>query len=842
LLPFAKKTIDSNAFKGITASVAFILVVSVIILWAFKRITGRRLCEFFTILINAFEVTGFTAIIYFLGGLRASYLIVIYAIIIFVIAGTLAPRKFLFMTAGFCTVAFTSMVVLEHIGFLPHQNIISDYDLPTANVAFVVIFVSVILFLIATISAYTSELLKKARNRLRQQNTALEQSRAELSQSEEKYRTILENITEGYYEVDLAGNFTFFNDSMCKILGYPKDELMGMNNRQYADKMTARRIYEVFNKVYDTGEDDHIFDYGIVKKDGTKRNVEISASLISDAENQPKGFRGIARDITGRKQAEEALRKAKAAAETANIAKSSFLATMSHEIRTPLNAVIGFTDMLLDTKLNEEQTEYGKATKQSGETLMFLLNDILDFSKIEAGELVFEEVEFDPEILAYDVCELIRPKIASKPIEILCRIGGNLPSHVKGDPLRLRQVLTNLMGNASKFTEAGEIELSFDIEDEVDNRVKAHAMIRDTGIGIPKERLATVFMPFQQVDGSTTRKFGGTGLGLAICKQISNLMGGDVWAESDVNRGSIFHFTAWFRKAEARKIERFIPVSLSDKNVLLVDDNKTNLDILTRTLQLVGMRVVALSNGDQVIPALKKALDIGHPIDVCIIDIRVPGTSGYDIAKQIRSPKSQFPNLPLIAVSSVIEREAKKCEEVGFDGFLSKPIHRDKLFKMLERAIGENQDKGKKDELVKEKIMTQYSVHEDTKHSVRILLAEDNQVNQKLAKMMLTKAGYQVEVVNDGKEAVEKYTTSPEDFDLIFMDVQMPEVDGMEATKAIREKGFDTIPIVAMTAHALKGVREKCLEAGMDDYITKPIKRALVFEILEKWVFDKQAS
>jgi two-component system sensor histidine kinase/response regulator len=700
--------------------------------------------------------------------------------------------------------------------------------------------------------------------------TERKQAEEALRESEERYRTILDNITDAYYEVDLAGNLIFFNDSLCEMTGCPRDELTGMNNREYMDKETADKIYQTFKKVFETGKPIKGFEYMIIlPRDVSKRHVETSISLIKDAGGQPIGFRGILRDITKRKRAEEELKKAKAEAEMANTAKSTFLANMSHEIRTPLNAIIGFTDMLLDTDLSVDQMDYTRTTKRSGESLLSLINDILDFSKIEAGELAFEAVDFDPELLAYDVCELIRPKIGSKSIEILCRIGDNLPSNVNGDPLRFRQVLTNLMGNASKFTESGEIELAVDIEEEKDDRIEIHATIRDTGIGIPKEKLETIFTPFQQADGSTTRRFGGTGLGLAICKQISKLMDGDVWVESNDNKGSIFHFTAWLRKSEKRKAKKFIPVSLSGKKVLIVDDSPTNLDILARTLESGGLHVVALSNGDQVIPTLQKAFDMGDPIDICITDLRVPGMDGYGIAKQIRHPKSKFLNLPLIALSAVIEREAKKCEEAGFNGFLSKPIRREKLYQMLERVMGERQKEGDLEEAVRDKIITQYSVREEMKQSIHILLAEDNPVNQKLARMMLTKAGYQVEVAKDGKEAVEKYTTSPQDFDLIFMDVQMPEMDGMEATKAIRthekklrgsrkksrpgnkfiqggktgarspKPGTYHIPIVAMTAHAMKGDREKGLEVGMDDYITKPIKRELVFEVLEKWVFKK---
>jgi two-component system, sensor histidine kinase and response regulator len=679
------------------------------------------------------------------------------------------------------------------------------------------------------------ELVKRI-HQLETEKASTEKAQEALKESEERFRLISETIHFGVFEIDEEGSCLYTNTRYQEIFGINLVDSLTTQWIDYLaedDREWVVEKWDVSMKVME----EFSADCRIQTQNGEQRWVHVHSSpVFSDAGAR---YTGTVEDITGRKQNEQELKIAKEAAEMASTAKSQFLANMSHEIRTPMNGVIGFTDLLLETELDLVQTDYTQTIKRSGEALLSLINDILDFSKIESGELEFESIEFDPELLAFDVCELVRPKIGDNPVELLCSIADNVPSLVLGDPLRFRQVITNLLGNAPKFTEEGEIRLSLDLDEETEDKVKLHATISDTGIGIPKDKVGAIFEPFQQADGSTTRKYGGTGLGLSICKQLANMMDGDAWAESEEGKGSTFHFTSWQKKAARQPAPRVSPEALSTKRVLVVDDHAGNRQILEQFLAAAKIVTDCLDSGKTVVETLKKAQSDKNPFHVCLVDLNMPEIDGYTVAKQVREAFNKPPLL--LALSSSLERDAQKCEAVGFDGFLSKPVRRRRLLQMISRLLGEGPADPDGDGQ-RRKMHTQYSVREAMKHSAHILLAEDNLVNQKLAMMMLGKAGYTVEVAGNGKEAVAAFTKKPDAYDLIFMDVQMPEMDGKAATQTLRRLGFEKIPIVAMTAHAMKGDREMCIDAGMNDYITKPIKRETVFEMIHKFVLQKETS
>jgi len=526
------------------------------------------------------------------------------------------------------------------------------------------------------------------------------------------------------------------------------------------------------------------------------------------------------------KEAEEALK-----------AKTFFLASMSHEIRTPLNGIVGYTDMLLDTPLNDEQKSFLKNAKFSCDTLLSVVNDILDFSKVEAGKLTLDHIAFDPEIMCFDTIDVVRTKVDESKVEFICSVADSVPGQVIGDPHRFRQVLFNLLGNAAKFTHKGSIKLSIDSKQTDPDFSKLTIRVRDTGIGIAKKELKKIFKPFVQSEDDITNRYGGTGLGLSISKDIAQKMGGDVWAESKENKGSTFYFTSTLKLAENKRVKRVRPARLRGKKTLLSTTSEEPYKILFHELELAGMEVVNVDFSD-----LESFLrqEANQCFDIAIIDFgKIVKMMPHDFIQKVNGIKPGKCEFDFIACSNPVPGIADTFSKAGFKGFLPNPISKRKLFEMVSYVIG--MEKTDIDPIDSQKeIITTHSLSENKKYAASILLVEDNPVNQKMTKLMLSKAGYMIDIASDGHEAVEKYTSNPEAYDMIFMDINMPKLDGFQATKRIRsferEHASDPkIPILALTANVLDDFKQKCAEVGMDAFLTKPIKRDIVFSAIQKW-------
>jgi PAS domain S-box-containing protein len=662
---------------------------------------------------------------------------------------------------------------------------------------------------------------------------------AALRESEERFRLIIENSPVGYFELDLKGSFVFFNNATCDILGYPAHELSWKGQSDVADAASRSRLSEAFERVLASAETAKSLDWVLTRRDGTKRFAESSISLLKDRKGRPSGYSVFLRDITERKRS-EALLRAKLAAEAASRTKGEFLASMSHEIRTPLNAIIGLVELQLGTDLTADQREDLDVVKSSAYALLSIINNVLDFSKIEAGKLELEQTRFSMESFLDESVRIMAMKAHLKGLELAYRMEPDVPDRLIGDPNRLRQVVLNLVDNAIKFTERGEVIVHVSLREETPTEVRLQFTVTDTGIGVAPDKQQRIFKPYDQGDPAVARRFGGTGLGLAVSSRLVRMMGGQIALSSRPGQGSAFGFTALFgRPPDVRETPAGLPAEeLQEKSVLVVDDNAMTRRIVKEILERHRMEVHLAGSAEEARPAFVDGKSPG----MVLVDSGLPGADGFSCVEWLRQEAGYRGPVILMLTFTHLKRKSE-CPGLGVTATLLKPFGTRELLQVLAKAVKSDPPSAAIKMGLAAAPISEPSVQEPPPASLpvgavrglRILVAEDTPVNQKFILRLLDRWGHTAVLVDDGRKAVTEAART--EFDVVLMDVQMPEMDGLEAAAAIRKLETGSrrhLPIIAMTAHAIKGDRERCLAAGMDDYLSKPIDADMLKQLIAR--------
>jgi len=646
---------------------------------------------------------------------------------------------------------------------------------------------------------------------------------------------LIDSIPNPIYYKDTDGKYLGCNRAFESFMGRSAESVVGKTVYDLAPRELADRYHSVDMELL-KNPGFHSCEDVVPDMNGSLHETIVTKATFSKSDGSLGGLVGVFVDISDRKKMEEDLRKAKDQAEAAAKAKAAFLANMSHEIRTPMNGIMGMNGLLMDTELTSEQRMYAETVQNSANALLSLINDILDFSKIEAGKLDLEILDFDLQSTLDDMNDILAIKAQEKGLEYVCRVDPAVPGWLKGDPGRLRQVLTNLIGNSIKFTSRGEVAIHVSLDVEMGAQAQVRFSVTDTGIGIPSEKRDSLFVPFTQADASTSRRYGGTGLGLAISRQLVGLMGGEIGVESTPGAGSTFWFTALFETPiHVDEAGDEAAVDIAGLRILGVDDNATNRLVLRQLLASWRCRFEEAAGGEEALAKLREAALEGDPFRIAILDMQMPDMDGETLGRRIRNKKA-FACTRLIMMTSMGTRgDAARARQIGFAAYLPKPVRKSRLFDTLITVVNLGAEPPA-DKSSPPPIAILDCTIEQRKRHIRILLAEDNPTNQKVALRILEKLGYRADAVSNGAEAVKALGMIP--YDLVLMDVQMPEMDGFQATRQIRNSEIavlnHAVPIIAMTAHAMKGDREACLQAGMDDYVSKPVNPPQLAEAIRR--------